>query len=214
MCTHIFGPCCKHARQPKPDNDCRSSPTVDGEGRSAALTGLCWLVLQLVRRRAGTLVARPLVKQSLRKTPTQLHLAYKYGEDSDRLVGRHLALLHDGPVLTISIDLASNFQGRNKTAAAYLDAVHLLHNHHRLRSLQCGDNLVRSRLIRAWDQVAQPQLRMCLELGSRGRFLYSVKPHSLFAGGIQLDVADLLEEDVLASRLLPPQQIDDQRNHP
>lgn len=154
------------------------------------------------------------MKQSLRRTPTQLHLAYKYGEDSDRLVGRNLMLLHDGPVLTISIDLASNFQARNKTAAAYLDAVNLLHNHHRLRSLQCGDNLVGRRLIRAWDQVAEPQLRMCLDLGTRGRYLYSVKPHSLLTGGIQLDVADVLQEDMLASRLLPPQQFDDQRTHP
>lgn len=167
---------------------------------------------QCVDARALSLQSHAM-KQSLRKTPTQLHLAYKYGDDSARLVGRNLALLHDGPVLTISIDLASNFQARNKTAAAYLDAVNLLHNHHRLRSLQCGDNLVCRRLIRAWEQVAEPRLRMCLELGSRGRFLYSVQPHSLFTGGIQLDVTEALEEDVLASRPLPPQQFDDQRSH-
>lgn len=152
------------------------------------------------------------MKQSLRKTPTQLHLAYKYGEGADRLFGRDLSLLHDGPVLTITIDLSTNFQLRDKTSAAYLDALNFVHNHHKLRSLQCGDNLVRARLIRAWEQVAQPQLRMCLELGQRGRFLFSVEPHSLFAGGIQLDVVDVLDEDMRPSRLLPP-QLDNSRSH-
>ena len=154
------------------------------------------------------------MKQSLRKTPTQVHLAYKYGGDSDRLTGRSLSLIHDDSVMTIVIDLSSNFQTRNKSAASYLDAVNFLHNHHRLRSLQCGDNLVRSRLITAWEQVASPQLRMCLELGQRGRFLYSVQPHSLFTGGIQLDVADVLEEDMRPSRPLPPQQLVNPRTHP
>lgn len=154
------------------------------------------------------------MKQSLRKTPTQLHLAYKYGEGSERLIGRNLSLLLDGAVLTLTIDLASNFQLRNKNSASYLDAVNLVHNHHRLRWLQCGDNLVRTRLIRAWEQVIEPQLRMCLELGQRGRFLYSVQPHSLFTGGIQLDVVDVLEEDTRASRPLPPHQFDNTRSHP
>lgn len=152
------------------------------------------------------------MKQSLRKTPTQLHLAYKYGDASDRLIGRNLSLLHEDAVLTITIDLSSNFQLRNKTSAAYLDAVNFVHNHHKLRSLQCGDNLVRSRLIRAWDQVAEPELRMCLELGPRGRFLYGVQPHSLFTGGIQFDVVDVLEEDMRPSRLLPPHQLDNTRS--
>ncbi len=153
------------------------------------------------------------MKQSLRKTPTQLHLSYKYGGGSDRLTARHLSLIHDGAVLTIVIDLSANFQARNKTAGAYLDAVNLVHNHHKLHSVQCGDNLVRSRLIRSWEQVASPQLRMCLELGPRGRFLYSVEPHSLFTGGIQLDVEDVLEEDMLPSRPLSAQQPDDIRIH-
>lgn len=154
------------------------------------------------------------MKQSLRKTPTQLHLAYKYGEGSERLIGRNLSLLHDGAVLTLAIDLASNFQLRNKNSAVYLDAVNLVHNHHRLHWLQCGDNLVRTRLIRAWEQVSEPQLRMCLDLGQRGRFLYSVQPHSLFTGGIQLDMVQVLEEDTRASRPLPPQQFDNTRSHP
>lgn len=145
------------------------------------------------------------MKQSLRKTPTQLHLAYKYGEGGDRLIGRDFSLLRDGPVLTVTIDLSANFQLRDKTSAAYLDALNFVHNHHKLRSLQCGDNLMRARLIRAWEEVAQPQLSMCLELGQRGRFLFSVEPHSLLAGGIQFDVVDVLDEDMRPSRLLPPQ---------
>ena len=66
---------------------------------------------------------------------------------------------------------------------------------------------------RAWDQVAEPQLRMCLELGPRGRFLYGVKPHSLFTGGIQFDVVEVMAEDMRSSRLLLPQQLDDTRSH-
>ena len=152
------------------------------------------------------------MKQSLRKTPTQLHLAYKYGDGSERLVGRNLSLLQDGILLTITIDLSPNFQLRNKTSTAYLDAINLMHNHHKLRSLQCGDNLVRARLLRAWEDVADPQLRMCLELGQRGRFLYSVQPHSLFTGGIQLDVEAVLDEDTRPSRPLPPHQLNNSRS--
>ncbi|MDB5946791.1 MAG: hypothetical protein JWQ33_1817 [Ramlibacter sp.] len=154
------------------------------------------------------------MKQSLRKTPSHLHLAYKYGAGSDRLVGREFALIHDDNLLTLSIDLTPNFQTRNKAAASYLDAVNLVHNHHKLGSLQCGDNLLRSRLIKAWEQIAQPQLRMCLDLGPRGRFLYAVRPHSLFTGGIQLDVEQELEEDMRASRPSALQQPDITRTHP
>jgi hypothetical protein len=153
------------------------------------------------------------MKQSLRKTPTQLQLAYKYGEGSDRLVGRNVMLLDDAAVLTITIDLSTNFQLRNKTSAAYLDAVNFVHNHHKLRSLQCVDNLVRSRLIRAWEKVAEPQLRMCLELGQRGRYLYSVRPHSLFTGGIQFDVVEVLDEDMRPSRLVPATTTGPSRSH-
>ena len=153
------------------------------------------------------------MKQSLRKTPTQLHLAYKYGDASDRVIGRNLSLLHDGAVLTLTIDLSTNFQLRNKTSAGYLDAVNFVHNHHKLRSLQCGDNLVRARLIRSWESVVEPQLRMCLELGPRGRFFYSVQPHSLFTGGIQLDVVEVLQEDFRTGRPVPQQQLDNSRSH-
>ena len=152
------------------------------------------------------------MKYSLRKTPSHLHLAYKYGEGSDGLMGRHFMLEVDDRVLTLAIDLTPNFHTRNKSASAYLDAVNLAHNHHKLRYLQCADNLVRARLIKAWEQVQQPKLRMCLELGPRGRYLYAVQPHSLFMGGIQLDVEDVLQEEPSRSRVHAP-QVHSSRNH-
>jgi hypothetical protein len=152
------------------------------------------------------------MKYSLRKTPSHLHLAYKYGEGSDGVMGRNFTLEVEGHVLTLTIDLTPNFHTRNKSASAYLDAVNLAHNHHKLRYLQCPDNLLRARLIRAWDQVNQPQLRMCLELGQRGHYLYAVRPHSLFMGGIQLDVEQVLEEEAWRSRA-PAAQQHGHRNH-
>jgi hypothetical protein len=134
------------------------------------------------------------MRYSLRKTPSHLHLAYKYGEASDGLLGRNFILEVEDRQLTLSIDLTPNFHTRNKAASAYLDAVSLAHNHHKLRFLQCSDNLVRARLIKAWEVVQQPQMRMCLELGQRGHYLYAVQPHSLFMGGVQLDVLQVLEE--------------------
>lgn len=134
------------------------------------------------------------MKYSLRKTPSHLHLAYKYGEASDGLLGRNFVLDVDDRQLTLNIDLTPNFHTRNKAASAYLDAVSLAHNHHKLRFLQCSDNLVRARLIKAWETVQHPRMRMCLELGQRGHYLYAVQPHSLFMGGIQLDVLQVLEE--------------------
>lgn len=140
------------------------------------------------------------MKYSLRKTPSHLHLAYKYGEASDGLLGRNFMLEVDGHVLTLIIDLTPNFHTRNKSAAAYLDAVSLSHNHHKLRFLQCSDNLVRTRLIRAWEQVQQPELRLCLELGQRGHYVYAVQPHSLFMGGIQFDVERVIEAQATPGR--------------
>lgn len=135
------------------------------------------------------------MKYSLRKTPSHLHLAYKYGEASDGLLGRNFILEIEDRVLTLTIDLTPNFHTRNKSASAYLDAVNFAHNHHKLRYLQCSDNLVRARLIRAWEQVQHPELRMCLDMGQRGRYLYAVEPHSLFMGGIQFDVQRVLDEE-------------------
>jgi hypothetical protein len=154
-----------------------------------------------------------IMKYALRKTPSHLHLAYKYGEASDGVMGRDFVLEVQERVLTLEIDLAPNFHTRNKGASAYLEAVNLARNHHNLRYLQCADNLVRTRLIRAWEQVHQPQLRLCLELGPRGRYLYAVQPHSLFTGGIQFDVQEVLQEDdAPRSRPLEP-QLHIPRNH-
>ena len=120
-----------------------------------------------------------------------------YALTSDGLTGRNFMLDVEGQVLTLSIDLTPNFHTRNKGAAPYLDAVNLAQNHHKLKYLQCSDNLVRSRLIRAWEQVDKPELRMCLELGQHGRYLYAVQPHSLFTGGIQFDVDQVIGEEAM-----------------
>lgn len=135
------------------------------------------------------------MKYSLRKTPSHLHLSYKYGEASDGMLGRNFVLEVDGPVLSLSIDLTPNFHTRNKAASAYLDVLSLVHNHYKLKFLQCSDNLVRARLIKAWEQVQQPELRMVLDLGPRGHYVYAVQPHSLFMGGIQFDVERVLEDN-------------------
>jgi hypothetical protein len=145
------------------------------------------------RRENSTPFASAAMKYSLRKTPSHLHLAYKYGEGTDGLIGRNFTLDIEERVLTVIIDLTPNFHTRNKSASAYLDAVNLAHNHHKLRFLQCADNLVRARLIKAWEQVGEPNLRLCLELGPAGRYLYAVQPHSLFTGGIQFDVREVLD---------------------
>jgi hypothetical protein len=135
------------------------------------------------------------MKYSLRKTPSHLHLTYKYGEANGGLLGRNLVLEAEGNVLTLEVDLSANLLARNKSSPWYLDAVDLSANYHKLKSLQCPDNLVRTRLIRAWEGVEQPRLRMRLVLAPRGRYLYEVAPHSLFMGGIQLDVQAFLEEE-------------------
>jgi hypothetical protein len=135
------------------------------------------------------------MKYSLRKTPSHLHLTYKYGEANGGLLGRNLVLEVDGSLLTLEIDLSANLLARNKQSPWYLDAIDLASNYHKLKSLQCPDNLVRTRLIRAWDGVEEPRLRMRLVLNPRGRYLYQVAPHSLFMGGIQLDVQAFLEEE-------------------
>ncbi len=135
------------------------------------------------------------MKHALRKTPSHLHLAYKYGEGTDGLMGRDFMLEVEGNVLTLTIDLTPNFHTRNKSASAYLDAVNFTHNHHKLRYLQCADNLLRARLIKAWERVPHPKLIMSLEMGPRGRYVYAVQPHSLFMGGIQFDVQQVLQDE-------------------
>jgi hypothetical protein len=156
---------------------------------------------------------RATMKHSLRKTPSHLHLAYKYGEGADGLMGRNFILDEEGDVLTLTIDLTPNFHTRNKSASAYLDAVNFAHNHHKLRYLQCADNLVRARLIKAWEKVAEPKMIMCLELGQRGRYLYSVQPHSLFMGGIQFDVQQVLQEEEVSRANSRVPELHGSRNH-
>jgi hypothetical protein len=135
------------------------------------------------------------MKYSLRKTPSHLHLTYKYGEANGGLLGRNLVLEVDGDQLTLEVDLSANLLARNKQSPWYLDAVDLSSNHHKLKALQCPDNLVRTRLIRAWEGIPNPRLRMRLVLNPRGRYVFDVSPHSLFMGGIQLDVQAFLEEE-------------------
>ena len=135
------------------------------------------------------------MKYSLRKTPSHLHLTYKYGEANGGLLGRNLVLEVEGDQLTLEIDLSANLLARNKQSPWYLDAVDLSSNYHKLKSLQCPDNLVRTRLIRAWEGIEDPRLRMRLVLNPRGRYVFDVSPHSLFMGGIQLDVQAFLEEE-------------------
>ncbi|HEY0825599.1 MAG TPA: hypothetical protein VGD76_17565 [Ramlibacter sp.] len=145
------------------------------------------------------------MKYSLRKTPSHLNLAYKYGEANGGLLGRNLVLEVDGNLLTLEIDLSANLLARNKQSSWYLDAVDLSSNYHKLKSLQCPDNLVRTRLIRAWEGIEQPRLRMRLVLNPRGRYLYEVAPHSLFMGGIQLDVQAFLEDESETAGTTPTQ---------
>ncbi|WP_041675023.1 hypothetical protein [Ramlibacter tataouinensis] len=135
------------------------------------------------------------MRHSLRKTASHLHLGYSHGDASDGLMGRRFELEVEGSLLTLSIDLTINFHTRDKSAGSYLDAAALARNHRQLRHLQCGDNLVRTRLIRAWESVPAPRLRMALDLGSRGCFVYAVQPHSLLMGGIQLDITAVLEDE-------------------
>lgn len=134
------------------------------------------------------------MKYSLRKTPSHLHLAYKYGETGGGVLGRNLTLTIEGQLLLLDIDLEANLRARNKTSTWYVSAMFLARNPHKLKSVQCPDNLVRARLIRAWEQITNPQLLLRLDLAGHGRFIYGVSPHSLFMGGVQLDVRDFREE--------------------
>lgn len=133
------------------------------------------------------------MRYSLRRTTAHLHLAYGSGEAGEALIGRRFMLEVEGNELTLSIDLTPNFQTRNKLAPSYLDATALVRNHDRLRSVQCDDNLVRTRLVRTWEEMREPRLRLVLDLGPRGHYVYAVRPHLLFTGGVQLDVLEYLD---------------------
>jgi hypothetical protein len=128
------------------------------------------------------------MRQSLRRTLAHLNLLYGDGAVSQGVVGRRFTLEARGNELTLWIDLTPNFQTRNTRAQGYVDAQALTRNHDRLRVVQCDDNLVRTRLVRAWEALHGPQLAMVLDLGPRGAFAYAVRPRLLFTGGVQLDV--------------------------
>ena len=155
------------------------------------------------------------MKYSLRKTPSHLHFVYKYGEAGGGVLGRNMSLSIDGHQLTLDIDLEANLRARNTSSSWYVSAMYLVRNPHKLKSLQCPDNLVRARLIRAWEQVSNPKLQLRLDLGGHGRFIYDVSPHSLFMGGVQLDVRDFREEHEaeLESLGTPGSHHNDHRHH-
>ena len=140
---------------------------------------------------------------SLRKTPSLLHLVYKYDGAGGNVTGCHLTLSCEGSLMTLAVDLSGNFRARDRATRTYLDAVTLARDHHKLKFVQCHDTLVRTRLVRAWEQVAHPRMRLALLMGSRGASLYEVTPRSLFMGGVQLDVLSVLDSaprDAQASR--------------
>lgn len=156
------------------------------------------------------------MKYSLRKTPSHLHLAYKYGEPGGGVLARNILLEVEGSELTLDVDLSANLKARNKSSGWYVAMMQLVRNRHKLRSLQCADNLVRARLIRWWEQVPQPRLRLRLDLGEHGRFLYDVSPHSLFTGGVQLDVRSFMDEQPPSTPQLAHEsegEGDDHRHH-
>jgi len=129
----------------------------------------------------------------LRRTTAHLHLSFGDGQAGEGLIGRRFMLEVLGNALTVHIDLTLNFQARNRHAGSYLDATALVRNHDRLRSLECDDNLVRTRLVRTWKEMQEPQVRLVLDLGSKGHYAYAVNPHLLFAGGVQLEVVAVLD---------------------
>lgn len=133
------------------------------------------------------------MQQSLRRTTAHLHLAYGEREASEGLIGRRFMLKIEGSQMTLSIDLTPNFHTRHKNAPGYVEAAALVRNHDRLTCVQCDDNLVRTRLVRAWEERQEPQLHLVLDLGPRGQFAYAVRPHLLFTGGVQMDVLQVLE---------------------
>ena len=134
------------------------------------------------------------MKYSLRTTASHLHLAFKYGHASDSMTGRNFVLDVKGHELLLTMDLTANFHARNQASAAYAEATGLVQNHVNLKYLQCSDNLVRARMIKAWERVDSPILSLCLNLGERGYFVYRVVPHSLFVGGIQFDVLEAFDD--------------------
>lgn len=133
------------------------------------------------------------MRYSLRRTAVPLHLVYGAGQgEGGSLIGRRFMLDVEGRELMLSVDLALNFQGRYKSTGP-IEAEALMRNRSRLRAIQCDDNLVRTRLVRAWEELHEPRLTALLDLGERGRLLYAVRPHLRFMGGVQLEVLKELD---------------------
>lgn len=129
--------------------------------------------------------------QALRRTLAPVQLGYGDGAPSQGLLGRRFMLEVEVGTLTLSLDLTPNFHTRDKTAPGYVDAAALPRNHLRLQEVQIEDNLLRTRLLRAWEAVPNqppPRLLLVLDLGPRGSFRYQVRLQLRFAGGVSLQV--------------------------
>ena len=133
------------------------------------------------------------MRQSLRRTLAPLYLTYGDDEASEALLGRRFGLDVDEGDMLLSIDLTPNFQTRKKSAPGYVEAQAFTRSHARLRALECDDNLVRTRLVRAWEAQRAPRLRLLLDLGPRGRFVYAARPRLRFTGGVRLEVLRAIE---------------------
>jgi hypothetical protein len=135
------------------------------------------------------------MQQALRRTLAPVQLGFGDGAPSQGLLGRRFMLEVEGGTLTLSLDLTPNFHTRDKTATGYVDAAALPRNHLRLQEVQIEDNLLRTRLLRAWEAVPTqppPRLLLVLDLGPRGSFRYQVRLQLRFAGGVSLQVVQAL----------------------
>ncbi len=139
----------------------------------------------------------PAMRQSLRRTLAPVQLDYGDGAASQGLLGRRIMLDLLPGELCVSLDLTPNFHTRDKSAAGYVDAAAVPRNHERLRLVQIDDSLVRTRLLRAWEEAAAsevpPRLSLLLDLGPRGSFRFQVQLQLPFAGGVALQVVRVLE---------------------
>ena len=139
------------------------------------------------------------MKHSLRKTPSLLHLVYKYDGAGGNVTGCHLTLSCEGSLMTLAVDLSGNFRARDRAIRTYLDAVTLARDHHKLKFVQCHDTLVRTRLVRAWEQVAHPRdPRIAFHLEQRAAALVGRLEVAEAGFGIDHHGAELEHLEVLA----------------
>lgn len=134
------------------------------------------------------------MKFSLRKTPSALQFVYKYDGAAGQLTGSQMTLSREGSLLTLTVDLSANLRTRDhRVGGAWQDAMILARDRHKLKFVQCHDRLMRTRLVKAWEQVDSPRMRLALLMGPALTCLYEVKPRALLLGGVQLDVVDNLD---------------------